>query len=333
MASIRFRNTLLLASAFLMLGTVALAQDDQPLQPPEGVPQSSDWLYRQHYDQVQQILADPDVGSRESRLTAYANQLHQENKIGEFMEGFFGQIVQAYNQAGQTSQAQALTEKMLAMFPDSLATKGVLFQRAFQGGDHANAIRFGESIYQANPNTQLAYMLAQSYSATNNVPKIREFAHILVNELGAKAAISYVVWLANHYGSQQDIPKALEFYNMLLEAFPSGVPEGWQASAWNATKAAAYSVRATAAYQNKDYNSAISAYQQVVSLAPDNDVAYYYLGLSLWNAERLDEAKPALAKAVVLEKSAADKAREQLLKLAPSGIEELLQQARQELNL
>ena len=333
MASIRFKNTLLLASAFLMLGTITLAQDDQPLQPPEGVPQGSDWLYRQHYAQIQKIMEDPDVGSRERRLTAYAKQLQQENKILEHMEGFFGQIVQAYNQAGQAREAQALTEKMIAMFPDSLATKGTLFQRAFQAGDHANAIKFGESIYKASPSTQLAYMLAQSYGATNNVPKIREFAHILVNELGAKAAISYVVWLANHYGSQQDIAKSLEFYNTVLQAFPSGVPEGWKPDDWNATKATAYSVRATVAYQNKDYNSAIAAYQQVVSLTPENDVAYYYLGLSFWNLERVDDAKSALAKAVVLGKTSADKAREQLLKLAPSGIEELLQQARQEFNL
>lgn len=320
----------------LALTAPSLAQD--PIEPPEGIPVDSDWLYRKHYEQVQEIMQTPDLSQRAAKLETYMNKLHEKAKIRQYMEGFFTQIVREMTQAGQNAKAAALTEKMTRLFPNSAALAGQAFQTAFQNGDYPKAIKLGEKLYADNPNPQIAVILAQSYIATQNAAKAEEYSLKALESLGSKKGVYFAVWLADYYAAKGDQAGALKYYNTILSDYPSGPPQGWQPDAWDQIKLKAYTFKGSDLYSKKDHRGAIEAFQKVLQIQPQNDAAYLFIGLSHWQLKELDEAMNAFAKAVVLEKANSAKAREYLEQIykprnndSLDGLNDILAKARSEL--
>lgn len=328
-------------AALGMGGQLCLAQD--PIQPPEGIPIESDWLYRQHYAQVQEIMQSP-LDQREAKLESYFKKLDPKMKIYQYMEGFFGQIIRDYTAAGETDKAQALQARMPKLFPNSAAVKarqqGQALQDAWQKQDFATVIKLGEPVYQKSPNDQLLFMLGQSYIQTGNEAKAAEFSEKIVDKVGAKQAIYYAVWLADYHLRKGEREKATARYDQILKAFPSSPPEGWKAADWKPIQARAYELKATDAYIKKDFPTAIANYEKSLQAVPKNDNAYLYIGLSQWKLQDLDKAMASFAKAVVLGKAQAAKARQYLEQIykprnndSLEGLDALLEKARKELGM
>lgn len=307
----------------------------------EGIPPESDYVYRQHYDQVQEILATPDVAAREQKLTAYMNKLHAQAKIRQYMESFFGQIVQDYEKAGQKDKANALNQKMLQWFPKSDAASAQQLKAAYDGKNWAKVIELGEPMRAKTPDdSAVLAMLAEAYRGTNNTAKVVEIAPKLIQAIGAQKAIFYVVYLADHYRTNKDVANAGRYYDMALQAYPNNPPQGWQAAQWQGVKAAAHQLKATQAWTAQNFQGVIEAYSNLLKADPQNDAAYMFIGLSYWRLQQLDQAQDALAKAVVLNKSNSAKAREYLEQLykprnsdSLDGIDQVLAKAKSDLKL
>lgn len=336
----RFRPSILLfclMAALLQFGTI-LAQE--PFSQ-EGIPPGSDYVYRQHYAQVQEILKVPDVAQRESNLESFMKKLHPDSKILQYMESFFGEIVKAYQAKGQTAQANALTSKMMKLFPKSDSFLPQQFKAAFDSKDYPKAIELGEKIRAKTPNDgQVLVMLAQSYIATKNTAKVVEISPKVVSLLGANKAAYYVAWLADYYRNQRDMANAQKYYEMLHEAYPTSPPQGWEAAQWKSIKAITFQLRAGSAWAREDFQAVIEAYSESLKYDPTNDAAYLSIGLSYWRLKELDKAQAAFAKAVVLNKASAPKARQYLEQLykprnndSLDGLEKVLEQAKAELKM
>lgn len=319
----------------LLLAWTGQALAQEPIEPPEGIPVNSDWLYRQHYDQVQEIMATPDLSQRAAKLETYMGKLHPEAKIRQYMEGFFSQIVRDMTAAGKNAEAAALTEKMGKLFPNSTALKGQAFQAAFQSGDYAKAIKLGEELYAANPDPQIAVILAQSAIASQDVPRAAKYSVTALDALGAEKGVYFAVWLADHAARQNKADEALGYYKQIFQAYPDGPPEGWKADAWNQIKVKGYLLQGSDAYAKKEHQAAIAAFQKVAQMQPKNDTAYLYIGLSHWQLQELDQAMDSFAKAVVLGGQTSAKAREYLEQIykprnndSLEGLDKLLEKAK-----
>ena len=130
-----------------------------------------------------------------------------------------------------------------------------------------------------------------------------------IEAIGAKNAPALVIWMADYYKSQNDIPKALSYYNQALGSFSAGSPE------YKTLKVTVGTLEGTQAFKAQKFDAAVAAFNQVVTTDPQNDGAYLYLGLSYWRLQKLEEAQTAFAKATVLGKGTSAKAREYLLQI------------------
>ena len=312
----------------------------EPIELPEGVPPESEWAYGKHLGQVDEIMKVSDLAGRERQLETFMKKLHPKSKILQYYESFFSRTVEDYQKAGKTQQAKALSDKMLQLFPNSpsLLTQGL--RDAVQKQDYAKAIELGERLQATKPDQQTTVLLAQSYIATNNAAKASEYSLKALEALGPKEGLYFSYWLATYHGGQGNIDKAQEYYNMLLKAHPEGTPSGWDAAQWKSVKATAYTVLARAAYGKQDYRAAVQRYSESLRYTPNNDLAYLSIGLSHWKLQELDQAIDAFAKAVVLGKDYAAKAREYLEQLykprnnnSLDGLDVILAKARTALNL
>ena len=311
-----------------------------PIELPEGVPPESDWAYSKHLEQTQEIMKNSDPAQREAQLENFRTKLDPKSKILPYFESFFNQTAEDYRAAGNNSAADALVGKMMGLYPDSPALIAKELQGATERQDHPNIIRYGEKLYATNPDPQIGRILAESYIATNNTAKSVEYSAKTLEALGPQDGVFFAYWLAGYYAGQNETDRALQYYNVVLGAFPNSSPPGWSADQWNGVKATAFSVRGRDAYVKKDYPTAIANYSEVLKYQPQNDFIHLYIGLSFWRLQRLEDAQGALAKAVVLGKDYAGQAREYLEQIygplngdTLEGIDEVLNQARTALNL
>ena len=336
METVMNRALILMIACLWIPGGVVFAQE--PIEPPEGIPVESDWLYRRHYAQVQEIMQAP-LDQRQPKLENFYRKLHRMAKMRQVMVGFFGQIVKDYEAAGKSQEAKALTAKMMDLFPQLRPTPKQLLGQAYQAKNYARVIELGEKLYATKPDSTLAAMLADSYIATQNGPKALDYSQKALKALGTKEGVYFAVWLAEYYTSQQDLNNAMKHYDQLLRAFPGQVPPKWDAERWSQILATAYNLQANDAYLRSDYKTAIQRFYESLKYSPKNEQAYLFIGLAHWKEQEMVEAMGAFAMATVLDRPGSAKARgylEQIYKSRNSdsldGIEELLDRARQALN-
>ena len=199
----------------------------EPIALPEGVPPESEWAYGQHLGQVEEMMNGSDLAERVRQLESFMTKLHPDSKILQYYESFFSRTVQDYQSAGQTQEATALTNKMLQLFPDSVSLLTQELRAAIQAQDYASAIELGEKLQAAKPDQQTTVLLAQSYIATNNAAKASEYSQKALEALGPKDGLYFAYWLATYNTGQRQMDKAVEYYDMVLKAYPQGTPSGW----------------------------------------------------------------------------------------------------------
>ncbi len=319
-------------------GTVSLLAQE-PVELPEGVAPESEWAYGKHLEQLEEIMQVSDLSAREQQLETFMEKLHPKSKILQYYESFFSRTVAAYEKAGKTQEANALSSKMMKLFPNSIALLSQTLHAAVQKQDHAKAIEMGERLQAIQPDKQTTVILAQSYIATNNSPKAAEYSKKALDEMGPKDGVYFAYWLASYHTGQKNGDKAVQYYNMLLKAYPQGTPSGWQAAQWNSVKGTAYTTLARAAYDKQKFAGAIQNYTESLRYSPKNDLTYLSMGLSYWKLQQLEPAMEAFAKAVVLGKDNSAQAREYLEQIykplnsdSLDGLDDMLAKARTELN-
>ena len=103
---------LLFAGAQLTL----LAQE--PTQPPEGIPPESDYMYRTHYAEVEQLMKGALTG-RFSALQTYAGKLHPKSKILQYVSAFYLQIARDLDAAGNGTESSRVMAYVRDKYPEA----------------------------------------------------------------------------------------------------------------------------------------------------------------------------------------------------------------------
>jgi tetratricopeptide (TPR) repeat protein len=330
----RLIRSLLGITLFLVIGQFTITLAQQPYQAPEGIPPESDFVYRKHYEEAQAIMQAP-LADRAAKMEAYMKALHPKSQILGSMEAYFRQIAAQLKSAGNASASDALTKKLLVMFPNSDAAVSQQLQQAFQAKDYGKSITLGEKLLAKSPdNKTILNILAASYIQSNNEAKAVAIVPKAIKAIGAKDAVSLVIWMADYYKAQNDIPKALTYYKQALGTFSAGSNE------YKSLKTAIGTIEGTTAFKAKDFDGSVAAFNEVISVDPGNDGAYLYLGLSYWRLQKLEEAQSAFAKATVLGKGTSAKAREYLLQIytplnggSEEGLDKVLDAAKADLGI
>ena len=316
-----------------------------------GVPPESEYYYRIHYEKVEKIILVADLADREKQLTDFMKSVNPKSKILQFMPSFFTQIAEEYKKAGKADQAKALLGKIVQWFPNSVNPMTAIAQ-AFQAKDYAKTAELGEAQYATNPQKDLAFILFSSYAATNNGPKAAGYAAKVVEGFGPKDGINSLIWLTHYHANQKNADKAAEYGEMMQKAYPDSNPPGMNAEQWNAERAFSCMIQGASSYAKKEYPDAVNHYTESLKYYPKNDEAHFQTGMSHWRfsaglaaaddaakQKAQDQAIDAFAKATVIGKARAAKAREYLeLLYKPrhnntlDGLDALLAKAKAEAN-
>jgi hypothetical protein len=279
----------------------------------EGAKPAPDVGYtKEEYDEFQKAFNLPDPQARASGLSQFI-KTHPNSKLNEHaMSAYSALLNQLYQQKDMASLATA-AEGFLELKPDDVAALGLATEAFYSTKDYSKTVKYGESFYRAKPSKEVAQLLAFSYDQLKNDAKFANYAERCVSELSPKDAFFYNLKLSHYYGAQKNIGKSAAYSQKVVSTYAEGeVPPGYTAAQWAQEKGRSYAIIGRSAYDRKQFAGAVAALNNSVRYTPQNDEAYYYLGMSFWSANDTTSALRNLAKAALLNKPYSKSARAQL---------------------
>jgi tetratricopeptide (TPR) repeat protein len=307
----------------------------------EEIPPDSDYMYRKDSAAIDAIKAkETDPQKRAEALLAWVSGHPKATRAIAYAAAFYAEVVSGVMKAGDPQKALTMIQTFQTAAPGNTTLVTLQMSAYYQAKNWAKAAEIGEKLYAANPSTGLANDMAGIYMQAGNTDRYMFYADKVLGEVGIEKGYAIALQMANIYMQKNEAAKALPLLTQLMNTFGDRVPAGMQEAGWNQTRAFAFGMMAADSYTKKDYPKAIELYERVSRYNPKDDAPYYYIGMAKWQTKDQLGAIDSFAKAVVLGKAMAPKAKEYMEQLYKaenngnmSGLEAVLAKARAALGI
>lgn len=258
------------------------------------------------YDEYQRAVE----GGTDALIEWY--KANPESALREYAVPKFVEWARAQAGEGEYRQAVATGEKFLAEIDgEHLEMLNLTSHSAYQGKMWETAARYGEEIYQTEPETpDILKILAFSYLQLSDISKTVEYGGKFCTQASLGDCYAFYPVIAGYYAERKEWSQADSYAGKVLEALdtvdqPQGVSEGQWGAYITKGKADANSIIGKAAYERKAWKSAQSAYQRLLRLSSGDNgrkaEAYFYIGMTHWRLEEFTPAMVALAQGAQLD--------------------------------
>ena len=198
-------------------------------------------------------------------------------------------------------------EKLLGVVPEDLTAQHLTALAAYQLQDFDKVTSYGEIVYAAKPDTQMAFFLANSFAQLDNQDKQIEYGDKACAELAPKDCFEIFNQVSRIYFGRKEWAQAAQYAEKAVEGLDTAEQPGQMSdSEWktylSAEKGTLYTVIGRSAAELKNWNTAITNYQKVINITKDSAAkaeAYYYTGMGRWDQSQMDSAMDAFAKGSV----------------------------------
>lgn len=237
-------------------------------------------------------------------------QENPESALNEYVVGAYLQKMQEYQQQGDHEKVVQAGKKFLSEVDGAQpGVQQLTTWSAFQVGQFQISAEVGEKLYQKNPDVPgLEFILARSFQSLEQKEKFLTYSEKACAQLEPKDCLDMFPEIVAHYAGERQWTRASSYAQQLLKAVDTAerspqVPEAeW--NQWTAEqRAVAYTVIGREAFENKNWRATEQNFERVLSVSRDRTrraEAFYYIGMSRWNLERIDPAMEAFAKGSVL---------------------------------
>ena len=253
-----------------------------------------------------EMAVNADPAERHDTIISFLTA-NPKSALVEYAVGSYLQLMQEYQNQGQSQQVVSAGEKLLGVMPEDLNAQYMTAISAYQIQDFDKATSYGEIVYAAKPDTGLAFVLANSFAQLGNQDKQIEYGDKACSELAPKDCFQILSQIGKIYAGRTEWAKAAQYAEKAVEGLDTADKPGQMSdSEWktylDTEKATAFTVIGRSAAELNNWNTAISNYQRVISLSKDPAAkaeAYYYTGMGRWDQRQMDSAMDAFAKGSV----------------------------------
>jgi tetratricopeptide (TPR) repeat protein len=294
----------------------------------------------EEYKSLTDIQAEKDATKKAELIFSFLKEkpktAYRPNVNAEYQK-----IILELRSEKKWNQIIAMGEKFMDVAPGDDFTEKALTEAYAETNNMKGFATYGEKAYAQKPSAALAMEIAKAYQKLGNDAKYNQWREKVLAQ--DPENIEILVDMVKRYQASNNTAQALKYAKSCLQALPTAKkPEGIDAQAWKNTTdagyAVAYGVIGANAYQNQKYVDAISNLNNAVKYYKNMDMAYYYLGMSYWQQNKLDPAMLNFAKAYLLRGGTSANAKKYLDQLWASshrnslaGVEKVVERARQDL--
>ncbi len=299
----------------------------------------SDYQYKKDYAQVEGIMKEADLQKRADLLMGFQKS-HPISKMLDYVALQYLECLKPVVQKKDWATVISKEEGFLALVPsqktveaagipvgvDEFVKKQLIpsqnsFYQAllaayYESNNFPKAADMGERSYALTQDKSMAATLANIYLKMQNFDKYLSYGDKVLAAYPLTQSYGMALQMMQVCFQRQNSAKAMELLTKVVEAFPDKPPAGVKPEEWNLYLATYWTPKALEVYKQKDYTKAVELFQKVISFSPKgDDIPYYYIGMSKWNSKDPEGAIPYFAKAMVLGKSNAAKAKQYLEEL------------------
>jgi tetratricopeptide (TPR) repeat protein len=312
----------------LMLSALNLAAQEQPQYTTE------------EYAEYQAITGESSPAKKAALVVAFV-KARPQSTLKPHVLADYQNMMKQLETSGRWNEAIAAGEQVAAAMPGDMVTVSLLAAAYQKTKNNAKFVAFGEKVFAANPNGNIAYYLAKTYLEMGNDAKFVEWGEKVVGFMPDNYEI--LLDMTKKYGEARRYAQAIKYGQMCLKAFQGATrPESTPEATWKNYSTHLYAtchyIVGNAQYETKSYAAAVQNLESSLKYFSRNEMAYYHLAHSYWQQNKIDLAMKNFAKAYLLNGSSARAARQYLENLYKSthqqtltGLERVIDKARAEL--
>ena len=268
----------------------------------------------EEYKAYEEVTAENDPVQKVGLVIKFFKQ-YPKSALSQHVNAAYMQAMNGFQKNQQWNQIINLGEQYVSVNPDDTYTMALLTGAYQQTKSYQRFVAFGEKVFARQPSGNLAYYLTKAYQELGNDAKYLQWGEKTVSLMPNNVEI--LVELARRTGMAKRNADAAKYSGLCVKALDAATkPEGTPDATWNQYKtssyATCYAIAGNVAYERNDYANAIKNLESSVRYYKRNDLAYYYLGLSYWQQNKVDIAMLNLAKAFILKGNASASAKQHL---------------------
>lgn len=294
----------------------------------------------EEYKAYQGITAENDAVKKTGLIVKFMQDYPKSTLQTHVMAAYQG-MMGDLQKSQRWAQIVSCGEQFLKVAPADAFTFSMLATGYQRTNNLKQFVVFGARAYEKKPDGNLAYYMAKAYKDLQDDVHYLEWAEkalaLLPDNHELLIDMSRSLARANR---QAQAAKYARQCVKVLNTAPK--PEGTDDKVWkdytNNGLANCYAIVGNVAYEQKDYSTAIANLENSVKYFKRNGLAYYYMGLSYWQQNKVDMAMLDLAKAYLLGGPSAAAAKQHLDNLYKSthqqtlvGQERVINKAKEEL--
>ena len=327
--------TLLLFAVAANVNAGAAASQQKPAaQEPE--PEYTE----EEYDAYDKAVQEPDLDKRAAELNAFVAK-YPKSKLMTYIVTAYQTLMYDYSKNQKYDKLEPAAEQWLRTNPGDLQTMAYIAEAAQKLGHDQKYAEYAELIYAQKSSGNLAYYIAQAYKKIGNDAKYTEWVLKVFTypEFAGEYGLRYA--FVQKYVDQKDYPKATEYAQLTLKSVDvAKKPEATAQAEWDkqvlSVKRACQFIIGMNDYQQDKFAEAIASFQTALR-AEKFAEGFFYIGLSEWKLNKIDEAMLAFARSEKMGGPLASQAKEHLESLYKSlhnnmtiGIEKVYKKAAEE---
>ncbi len=294
----------------------------------------------EEYQAYQAISGEQNSAKKMDLIIAFIKE-RPKSTLKQHVVNEYQTIMVALQNEKNWQQTITYGRRFLDVIPDDDWTFSAMAAAYSATNNTKGFATFGEKAYASKPSAALAIAVAGAYSSLGNDAKFLQWGQKVIAQDPGNVEI--LDEMTRKYLARQDMANAVKYSNMTLKALPNAKkPDNVSDQDWknnvNMQYATAYYAIGTNAYQTQNYSSAIKNLDQAVKYYKRNDYAYYFLGVSYWQMNKLEAAMLNFAKAYLLKGAVASESKKHLEELyknsnrgSLAGVERVVQRAQQDL--
>ncbi len=308
-------------AGLLVFGIPSPGQQAPPKQKPatQPVQQEQEPEYtEEEYDAMIAATQEKDLDKRATLLLAFMEK-YPNSKLKNYIVTTYQTLLYDYSKGQKYDKLLPLAEQWLKYYPNDLPTIAYVAESAHHLGQEQKYIEYALKIYAEKPNCELAASITNSYGKTGAKDKALEWTQKLFScpQFDGNFSIRYI--FAAKYWEEKKPDKATEYAQLTLKSLAIAKKPATQSDAdWEKEKAdifvACNKIIGLDAYDKQKFADSIKALEKITKVKKDAD-AYFFIGMSQWKLEQIDDAMVSFAAVVRLGGDRADEAKANLEKL------------------
>ncbi len=309
--------TMLAALGLLLSPSPVRAEMQQPGQNATGADQEQEYS-EEEYDAYEKAKDEKDPAKKADALVAFMEK-YPKSKLQQYIVAEYQNLAYGLRTNKQFDMLMALSERWLKFFPQDLQTCAYALEAASELGHTQKRLEYAQKIYAMKPTGPLAYEIAEAYKKAGNETAHLEWLHKVMEYPEYAGDFKLRLDLAQKYATEKNLNKAAEYAQLTLKSLEAAAkPDGVSDADWKKTtrsvRRACHWLLGLNYYEDKKYPQAVQAFNEALK-AEVFDAAFYYIGLSQWKMDQIDEATISFGAAELLKGEHQSQAKEYLEKL------------------